>query len=448
MRKSNRERMLGFVIAIGIAMICYGGVARFANSESSKSTKAPIFQLLAYATKAATKFEAIDASGVLQARDPVFLLQTDGSFLQCGHVVRASRTAGPSSVSVCWQEQSVSPQACRMTAYQNHGRLEDAIELMFPPEKRQRIEKVIAIAMQTHGERIGASLAPILERSLRDSLPAIESGFRQSVERHRGELDVLAARWNDEVIADRLVPLAKNEIVPIVRVRAEPVAQEIGLELWRRASIWSFTWRAIYDKSPLPQKDLMKQEWERFVAEEAIPVLEEHANEIASAVQETIVDIAGNPNVRQELAAAAELIASDPVARGLIQTLLREAFVENIALRKVWTDAWSSDEARAAIAKAGEALEPTIRQIGDELMGTRETGIDPGFARLLRNQVLQKDQRWVIATPGDVKNSGSEVLVIEAATERAVFPNPVFAQTVESEQSEIMIDKSVSGEAF
>ena len=427
MLNSNRERMAGVVGSIGAAVICFSGFAKFANAPSSKATGAPLTQLFEYATMAPTRFQATDSSGILKSRDPVFLLRSDGSFSQCGYVERADRSEGANVVSVRWHEQSVSPQTCRLLAYQNHGRLEDAIELMFPPEKRKRIENVIATAMQAHGERIGASLTPILERSLRDSLPAIESGFRQSVERHRDELDVLAARWNDEVVSDRLVPLAKNEIVPIVRTRAEPIAQDIGLELWKRASIWSFTWRAIYDKSPLPQKDLIKQEWERFVAEEAIPVLEEHTNEIASAVQDTLVEIAGNQNVRKELAAAADLIASDPNARALVQTLLREAFVENVALRKVWTDAWTSDEARAAISKAGESLEPTIRQIGDELMGTRETGIDPSFARLLRNQVLQKDQRWVIATPDVHETNGNEMQVIEAASERAVFPNPTFA---------------------
>jgi len=419
--------MAGVVGSIGAAVICFLGFAKFTDAPSSKATEAPLTQLFEYATMTPTRFQATDSSGILKSRDPVFLLRNDGSYAQCGYIERAEQSTGDKVVSVRWHEQSVSPESCRLLAYKNHGRLEDAIELMFPQEKRTRIEKLIATTMQAHGERIGASLTPILERSLRDSLPAIESGFRQSVERHRDELDVLAVRWNDEVVSDRLVPLAKNEIVPIVRARAEPIAQDIGLELWKRASIWSFTWRAIYDKSPLPQKDLMKQEWERFVAEEAIPVLEEHADEIASAVQDTLVEIAGNQNVRKELAAAADLIASDPVARGLVQTLLREAFVENMALRKVWTDAWTSDEARAAISKAGEALEPTIRQIGDELMGTRETGIDPGFARLLRNQVLQKDQRWVIATPDERETQGNEMQIIEVASERAVFPNPTFA---------------------
>jgi hypothetical protein len=39
-----------------------------------------------------------------------------------------------------------------------------------------------------------------------------------------------------------------------------------------------------------------------------------------------------------------------------------------------------------------------VRGIGDDLFGTQETGIEPNFARVLRNQILGKDRRWIVAT--------------------------------------------------
>jgi len=334
----------------------------------------------------------------LRVRDPVFLQSADGSVVQAGYILRVDRTKEPSQSVIRWYDPNTSANDCEMVAQQNRGRLEDLVEMMFPPEKRQRIEALITVAMKEHGRQLAQRLVPFFERSMRDSLPAIEAGFRDSMASHRSELDRLAGRWNMELVEERLLPMAKNEIVPIVRRNGEPVAQVIGRKLWDRASLWSFTWRALYDKTPLPRKDLMKQEWERFVEHEAIPVFEEHAAEIATAVQNIMLEVAKNKNVRAELAAAADEIARDPEARQLVQTLLRESIMENVALRKVWADAWTSDEAKDAIANAGRALEPTIRQIGDELMGSRENGIDPGFAKLLRNQVLQKDQRWIMAT--------------------------------------------------
>ena len=63
---------------------------------------------------------------------------------------------------------------------------------------------------------------------------------------------------------------------------------------------------------------------------------------------------------------------------------------------------WTSDDARAALDMAGDRLEPVVRSIGDDLFGTREEGITPSFARVLRNQILGKDRRWIVATKMDV----------------------------------------------
>jgi hypothetical protein len=49
----------------------------------------------------------------------------------------------------------------------------------------------------------------------------------------------------------------------------------------------------------------------------------------------------------------------------------------------------------------GQRLEPILRELGDELMGTREGGIEPGFARVLRNQILNKDKSWITIVPAD-----------------------------------------------
>ena len=49
---------------------------------------------------------------------------------------------------------------------------------------------------------------------------------------------------------------------------------------------------------------------------------------------------------------------------------------------------------------AADYAEPCVRRIGDMLFGTREEGIAPEFAQVLRNQILDKDCRWlVLETP-------------------------------------------------
>ena len=89
------------------------------------------------------------------------------------------------------------PDECRFVAYRNHGRLEDAIELLFPPEKQRRIRALMMDAMQTHGDAIAARILPIMEKAIRGSLPVIESGLQRSFSKHRVEIDRLADRWKE-----------------------------------------------------------------------------------------------------------------------------------------------------------------------------------------------------------------------------------------------------------
>ena len=66
---------------------------------------------------------------------------------------------------------------------------------------------------------------------------------------------------------------------------------------------------------------------------------------------------------------------------------------------------WNSDQARKAFDLAGDKLEPVIRKIGDDLIGSRELGINPNFARVLRSQILGKDRQWIVAIPNQGDDS-------------------------------------------
>ncbi len=206
---------------------------------------------------------------------------------------------------------------------------------MFPPEKQQQIQKRIADAMTRHGEELARVFVPLVRQSLQESIPVIEAGFRQSVRRHRDEIDALADQWNQDIVEKRLLPLARREIMPIVRKHGQPVAEEIGMELWDRASLWRFGWRALYDKTPFTRRNLVRQEWERFTEQEAIPVFESHLDDVVVAVQRTLRDVSVNRGVRAEISKVADELAQDPKTRQLVRIVLKETLVDNENLRSV-----------------------------------------------------------------------------------------------------------------
>lgn len=345
------------------------------------------------------------APGLVLPGDPVFWRQTDGAWIQVGFIEAVRDEGGApaasreATVHVRWHDRQIAPHDLRLTAHRNRGTLAEMAQILLPPEKRAVIGQLISDAMRQHGDALIEQFMPLVEQSVYQSLPVVEAEFLASLERHRDELDRLGRRWREELVKERLLPLAREHLLPIARRHAEPTIREIGRELWDRASLWSFTWRAAYDRTPLPRRDLMREEWERFIREDATPVIRAHSEELAAALQRTLADLLREPTVRAELAAAASEWAGDPETRALIGAVLRETLVDNVAVRQVWAQVWSSDEAALAYDRASTLLGPLVHQIGVEIMGSPQRGIDPGLARVLRHQILGKDRRWVVAAP-------------------------------------------------
>ena len=396
---------LGPVLAIGLL-----------DGDRSREAGASLWRWLRGADR---RVAAYDPTGRLRRSDPVFLQDATGAWRQIGYVLRRQPLAEGSRLELAWYAGGLPPEQAQLTQYHNRGRLQDILATMLPPEKRQQIQRRLSEAMSVHGEELSRALLPLVEQSLRESLPVIETELRASAARHREEIERLAERLDRELIQQRLLPLARREVVPIVLEHGRPPIESIGRELWDRASLWRFGWRALYDRTPLPDQDLLQREWDRFVEQEAIPVFEAHMEEIALAVKRTLADLAANPTIRSELAAAARDIANDPEARRLLRVILRETLVDNERLHAVWRRVWSSERAQRATELAAERLEPVVRGIGDDLFGTREGGIAPNFARVLRSQILGKDRRWIVARRSD---SPHPELVIGTSDQRMLYP--------------------------
>jgi hypothetical protein len=375
--------------------------------------------LSSYLFNQSSQIEVIDPIGVLEVNDPVFARSADGQWHQVGFIESASFVEHATrKLRVQWYDSSIDPAMCRWEQFHSTGRLDEVVRLLLPPEKRTRIERRLRSALQAHDAEISQGIGPLVQQSLRESLPLLEAGIRESLQRHSSEVHAVGERINRDVVQGRLIPLAKEDLLQIVRLHVEQPVESIGQELWDRASIWRFGWRALYDWTPLPDRSLLRQEWLRFVEEEATEVIEDHMDELTVAIQRILADVANDPKVRAELAAAAETVANDPETRMLVKVVLKEGLVENEALRRRWTEIWTSAQAQQALDLASQRLEPVIRSIGDDLFGSTDGGIDPDFARVLRNQILGKDRSWIVIRPNETPHDG----IVRISEEPAVFP--------------------------
>ena len=187
-------------------------------------------------------------------------------------------------------------------------------------------------------------------------------------------------------------------------------------------SLLSFTYSFLYDKSPLPKRDALKAEFQRFIDEVALPELRSRSDQFIQVTEDIVKRSMENPKVKDALKRNLRRVAEDPEMHELIKAIVREAIVNNQTLRLEMEAYLDDQQTRAAIDVAGGRLEPVVRQIGDLIFGTRERGITPEFSRILRSQILKKDRRWFVMVPTDHDAVAGQPIEIVYADAPMTYP--------------------------
>ena len=361
--------------------------------------------------------------------DPVFLRNSDGSFRQVGEVTNvdgtAKRDARPADrvdVSVYADAVSECPDGFELEYYTTPMALDWVARTMIPPARQKEIAALILDEWKLQQQEVMARLRPVVREGLQTALNAVESELPQILRNHREEFHALGDRYQAEILKAEIVPLVRKEILPIVEEEAIPVATEVGKALWKRVSLWSFTWRYVYDKSPLPKKNAVKEEFQRFVDEEALPELRSRSDQFIDMTETIVKRAMENPEVKAVLKKNLKRVVEDQELRKLVWMIVRETVVENETLRTELEAYMRDQETRAAVKLAGERMEPVVRQIGDMIFGSREQGITPEFSRVLRSQILTKDRRWFVMVPTTVGRRKDGHIDIVVATTPMLYP--------------------------
>ncbi|MEZ6061806.1 MAG: hypothetical protein R3C19_15780 [Planctomycetaceae bacterium] len=379
------------------------------------------------------RFEASGSDPFIVAvGDAVFLESSPGEYVQAGLV---TQIPGWSSNAPVWSTNAnvllydgpaVDASAgFRLKYYSTPMSLDWVVKMIIPPDRRREIADLLTAEWQIQQREVMAELKPVMQESLRRAVAAVEAELPKILERHRDEFQKLADRYKEEIVRAEILPLVRDEILPIIEEEAQPLVSELARSLWRRVSLWSFTWRYLYDKSPLPERDAVKSEFQRFLDEEASPEIRSRSDEFIKVTETIIARSMKNPKVKQVISDNLRKVAADPELQSIIWSIIRQALLENETLRTELEHYWRSQEARAAVQFASTRLEPTVRKIGDMIFGNRETGITPEFSRILRSQILSKDRHWFVLVPNEASPSAAAVdgvVPIEIATESMLYP--------------------------
>ncbi|MBC7964317.1 MAG: hypothetical protein H7Z17_00205 [Fuerstia sp.] len=346
-----------------------------------------------------------DAKIVLSPGDPILMRQADGTFRQVGrvrnHFAAAPKEALTNQASVVFYN-TVAAECVDGFVLEYHttpDALDWVVRTMVPQAKQREIARLIAEDWKSHRTEVMTQLQPIMEKSLAHAMNAVEAEIPRIIQDHRNEFGQLADRYQAEIIRKQIVPLVRKEILPIVKEEITPAASEIGQELWDRVSLWSFTWRYLYDVSPLPEKNAVKTEFDRFLEEEVHPQLDARSDQFVLITQKIISRVGKNERVRNVIRENLLKVSTDPELQAIIWSVVQESIVQNDSLKTSLQDYWKSAEVQNAMQVANIRFEPTARKIGMAIFGSRDKGFTPEFSRVLRSQILVKDRRWLVVVP-------------------------------------------------
>lgn len=345
----------------------------------------------------------------MEVGDPIYVIAGDGEISQVGEIqqvtapfsdgVGETRGAVRTAEALFYPNVPALGPEYQLIGYITPRSLDWVLKTMLPPAKRTAITLEIARAYQDYHAEILDALKPVAVAGFHEAVRVAQEELRTSLAAHRAELERLGDEYQQDILEKELLPMIRTEIGPTVRKHAEPLANEIGQEIWERASLWRFGWRWIYDESPLPEKNLTQAEWARFVQADIIPVLRSHSDDFIATQRKILIDIIHNPTLRLTLRDNVARVMEDKQFKALFLTIIHEAIIDNPRLRATLQQQWQSQEARQAVSLASDRIESSVRRIGDLLFGTREDGISPAFAQVLRNQILDKDCRWFVLQP-------------------------------------------------
>ena len=429
---ATRQTWLGGLTLAALAVIGWAGAERQFSGSSGNGLAGTASGIAHWLAGSSTQLEAVsEAEIVLAPNDPVLMQGADGKWQQVG-VVR--NHYGVDSAPV-WTRRATlrlnenlfddPARPLRLEYHTTPTALSWVADTLLPPERQAEIALLIANDWNLHRDEIVGRVQPLLEGTMQIAVKEVEIALPTVLQKHRAEFGKLADRYQSEIVRGQIVPLVGDEILPIVEDEFRSLANELGRDLWNRVSVWAFTWRFLYDASPLPERNTVQKEFDRFLADEVLPAMEARSDEFIAVTERVLRRISRNDKVRSVIRENLRTVATDPELHRILWTVVQESLIGNESLRQSLREYWSGADVQEALQLTSSRFEPTARRIGDLILGNREVGVSPEFARVLRAQILLKDHRWLVlvpATESAAPSSASSPLTITAGDPELVFP--------------------------
>jgi hypothetical protein len=186
------------------------------------------------------------------------------------------------------------------------------VDVLLPPERKEELLHDLRTFADGNRERIFHVFWPPFEGFLRDAFQIMGDELPLVLERRDAEVQRIMNRHKDATFRKELLPILKDEFWPLIREESAPLMEEVGEELWNRLPLYQLGWRYFYQKVPFTDKEILKRRWNKYMDEEAVPVLEGRTDDFLEVVRRVMKDMAANPKLTVALKNCLAALVEDP----------------------------------------------------------------------------------------------------------------------------------------
>lgn len=349
-------------------------------------------------------FEAEFPLGSDIRRDEVVRIESDGLWLDAGYVVayeiRPNHIA--TRIAIYPEFARLLRADARLESVTASGDVMWVMTTLLPKEKMDRIKSILSKAWDEDKQRLWRELEPGVMRLISDVTIALRDEMPNLVRERRADFQVLAEVVREKAWEGRLRGVFEQEIWPRVEKRALPILAEIGDEITKKAPVMSLSWSFVRDRLPFTRDDAMRNELQKFIKTEVIPIVEQRRDLFKKESAELIKESLQQEKVLTELQSAATDVFADPRFRDAMRSIIETWTTSNPKVLDLLKDGFARSDIRGPIERFFDVREDDVHDIANLiLLDDRGYGISPDLARVLRRKVLGESRAWIWLVPGE-----------------------------------------------
>lgn len=282
-----------------------------------------------------------------------------------------------------------------------HGTPAWVVSKLLPQERREEMKDIIDEYLRIHTENIQKQLLPIFTEVAQESYTLLQKNFSLIMEKNKEELLKSFKEAEKKHINKELQKLWDEVIWPIILEESDPVIAPIVQKLWSKFPKAKIVMLWIYQSLPGTDNDHVQKKIEDYLQDKAIPIVEEHKEELAKLLVTITNRLSKEDKVKESFLKMFKNVFTDEALLKILKNTMVELYrINRDTLTEKLKKKWNNPQIRNSLAEISDNFEPYLIKMINHVLIDEERQIRPELAQVLRRQILYKDKYFLIATVG------------------------------------------------